>query len=360
MKKILVISNMYPSKNHPTFGIFVKNQVESLRSQGLTVDVISNQNPEKGKVNLLSKYLKWFIDFKLYLLKNLNRISLIHAHYVFPTGALALMAKYLFKIPFAVTAHGGDLDQMAKKHPIIQKLTKKILKEASAVIVVGAGLKNDVLNNYGIREDKIHVLSMGVNTKVFKNFNKLDALNTLNLPSDTKKILYVGNVIRNKGIIELVEAFVSLQAEYSLYLVGSTKDEGFVKEVKHMIKEKSLVNTHFVPPQTQSNLALWMNACDTLVLPSYHEGFGLVALEGLASGIPVVATDVGGLPSLLENNRGILIEERNSLAIVDGIQKAMNASFNQENIDRLVYDQSDERIIESLKSIYKNIEQEDL
>lgn len=360
MKKILVLSNMYPSKEHPTFGIFVQNQVKSLQAHGRDVDVIVNTNPDKGKVNVLSKYMKWFLSFFKYLLKNMNRVSLIHAHYVFPTGILALFAKTLLKIPYVVTSHGGDLDQMAKKHPKIQQLTKKILHEASAVIVVGEGLKSEVLGRYEVPESRVHVLSMGVNTDVFKSIEKLEALEALELPSQSKKILFVGNVIRAKGIFELVQAFEKLQEEYSLYIVGSTKDADFYNEVKSYIADKKIQHVYFVPPQSQHDLANWMNACDVLVLPSHHEGFGLVALEGLACGIPVVASNVGGLPYLLSNNRGILVEPNNSEAIYDGVQTAFNSTFDHESVKQLVHEQSYDTIIHTLENIYKQIDLDDV
>jgi glycosyltransferase involved in cell wall biosynthesis len=360
MKKILVLSNMYPTKEHPTFGIFVKNQVESLQAHGTEIDVIVNTNPDKGKVNVLSKYIKWFLSFIKYLLKNKNRISLVHVHYVFPTGILALFAKMLLKVPYVVTSHGGDLDQMAKKHPRIQQLTKKILHEASAVIVVGEGLKTEVLERYEVPEAKVHVLSMGVNTTVFKHIEKLDALEALELPSQSKKILFVGNVIRAKGIFELIQAFEKLQDEYSLYIVGSTKDTDFYNEVKSFIADKNIQHVYFVPPQSQQDLANWMSACDVLVLPSHHEGFGLVALEALACGIPVVASNVGGLPYLLSNNRGVLVEPNSSEAIYEGIQRSCNSTIDHESVKQLVHEQSYETIIHTLENIYKQIELDDV
>ena len=360
MKKILVLSNMYPTKEHPTFGIFVKNQVESLQAHGNEIDVIVNTNPDKGKVNVLSKYIKWFLSFLKYLLKNMNRISLIHVHYVFPTGILALIAKKLLKIPYVVTSHGGDLYKLAKKHPRIQQLTKKILHEASAVIVVGEGLKTEVLERYEVPEAKVHVLSMGVYTTVFKQIEKLDALEALELPSQSKKILFVGNVIRAKGIFELIQAFEKLQDEYSLYIVGSTKDTDFYNEVNSFIADKNIQHVYFVPPQPQRDLANWMSACDDLVLPSHHEGFGLVALEALACGIPVVASNVGGLPYLLSNNRGVLVEPNSSEAIYEGIQTASNATIDHESVKQLVHEQSYETIIHTLENIYKQIELDDV
>ena len=115
MKKIMVFSNMYPSAQHPTYGIFVKNQVRLLESAGVDVDVVAIQDPGKGKKAALKKYMTWFGRAVWQMIKHPKAIALTHAHYAFPTGVLSLIGKKLFGIPYVVTVHGGDIDQMAAK-----------------------------------------------------------------------------------------------------------------------------------------------------------------------------------------------------------------------------------------------------
>ena len=135
MMRIAVFSNMYPSKEHPTFGIFVKNQVELLRTANVDVDVIAIDNPRKGKRTTIKKYATWFFRSFVYLMKNRKKVTLTHAHYAFPTGLLSLMGKKLFGIPYVVTVHGGDIDKMAAKSTRIANLTQSILTQAETVIV---------------------------------------------------------------------------------------------------------------------------------------------------------------------------------------------------------------------------------
>lgn len=73
MKKIVVLSNMYPTENHPTFGIFVKNQVDQLIEAGEDIEVIAIDEPGKGKILTLKKYVSWFMRSMLYVLKNKKR-----------------------------------------------------------------------------------------------------------------------------------------------------------------------------------------------------------------------------------------------------------------------------------------------
>jgi teichuronic acid biosynthesis glycosyltransferase TuaC len=359
-KKIVVFSNMYPSSQHPTFGLFVKNQVELLQSAGLDIDVVAIQDPGKGKIPALKKYITWFCRSFLYMIKNRKRLSLTHAHYAFPTGVLSLMGKRMFGVPYVVTVHGGDIDKMAAKSQRIANMTRKILQQAEAVIVVGDKLREDVISRFGVSEPNVHVMSMGVDTSVFKYVSKVEAREKLALPIDEKILLFVGNVIREKGLLELVDAFDSLKMSFSnnaLYVIGSQKDANFVEELRLFVREKDVEDIHFKEPLGQADLALWMSAADALVLPSHHEGFGLVALEAMSAGTKVVGTDVGGLSYLLGDRAGILVEPENPSSLAEGLRNVLNG--NSDVIDETVVyakiaEHSYETILKNLLSIYRS------
>ncbi len=362
MKKIVVFSNMYPSAGHPTYGLFVKNQVSLLQSAGLAVDVVAIRDPGKGKLTALKKYMGWFGSSCWHMLKNRNKIALTHAHYAFPTGVLSLIGKKVFGIPYVVTVHGGDIDQMAAKSARIAKMTETILQQAEAVIVVGDKLREDVTSRFGVSDSKVHVMSMGVDTSVFKPVSKKIAREELGLPLNEKIMLYVGNVIRAKGLLELVEAFDALKMtmpDSRLYIVGSQKDTAFVNELRTLIKEKDVEDIHFKEPLGQADLSLWMSASDTLTLPSYHEGFGLVALEAMASGTKVVGTDVGGLSYLLKDGAGILVEPENPDSLAKGLWNALDADtvmIDETAVRQRIDAHSYETILEKLLSIYRSAE----
>lgn len=359
MKRIVVASNMFPSDKHPTYGIFVRNQVELLRRNGVEVAVIANANPDKGKVNLLRKYASWFLKYMKYVSANRKNISAVHAHYIFPSGVLAMLSKKIWNIPYAVTAHGGDLDQMPNKSPLIRKLTASIMRNADEVIVVGEALKDNAMSLQPIPEDKLHVISMGVDTEIFKT---LPASETEGLvPVSGPAILYVGNIIRAKGLLELADAFKIVQAkspEAALYLIGSRKDTAFVEQLNNKIGELGLNNVHFIDPQPQAEINRWMNAADVLVLPSHIEGFGLVALEAMAAGLPVVGSKVGGLKFLLAEKRGILFEKGNSKDLAAGIQAVLTnkeAHLDEEKIREAVQEHSFGTIAAKLLHLYKGM-----
>lgn len=360
MKKIVVFSNMYPSSQHPTFGLFVKNQVELLQWAGLDVDVVAIQDPGKGKVRALQKYMIWFSRSVVYLMKNQKKLSLTHAHYAFPTGILSLMGKRMFGIPYVVTVHGGDIDQMAARSQRIARMTKRILQQAEAVIVVGDKLRKDVTSRFGVANANVHVMSMGVDTSVFNYVQKEEARNQIGLSQDEKILLFVGNITRAKGLLELVEAFDSLKLslpDSSLYIVGSQKDSHFFEELRSFIRDKDVEDIHFKEPLGQAALSLWMSAADALILPSHHEGFGLVALEAMSAGTKVVGTDVGGLSYLLKDGAGVLVEAKNPDSLAQGMWSVLDEEVIDEAVVRArIAEHSFEAILEKLLSIYRSAE----
>lgn len=355
--KILVLSNMYPTKEHPTYGIFVRNQAELLKKNGIEVDVVAVTDPGKGKVAALRKYAAWALKSAVYLFKNRKAYTVSHAHYAFPTGLLSLLGKRLFGVPYVVTVHGGDLDQMAKKNAKIRALTMTIFQEAAHVITVGDRLHREVTGSYGIPSEKVSVMSMGVDTDVFKPTAREVARREIGIDSDSRAVLFVGNILRAKGTMELADAMTWLSGEgISLYYIGSRKDSQYVGELKSHIKKLRLENVHFVDPEPQHRLALWMSACDVLALPSYHEGFGLVALEGMASGIRVVGSDVGGLSALLADGRGVAFPPKDPEALAEAIREALNPEselFDLKAIRNEVELHSKHRIFDRLMQIYR-------
>lgn len=332
-KKLLVLSNMYPSKEALTFGIFVKNQVNALREQGLEVDVVAVQNPNMGKANVLKKYGKWALQTAGNLLTKGRSYDAVHAHYVFPTGMLALLYKKLFKCRMIITAHGGDIDKMAKKSPRIRKWTTKILREADHVIAVGNELYEEIHESFHVPKEKLSIINMGVNREVFKPTDQAVAREKLDLSQNEHIFLFVGNLIKQKGLMDLVQAYEKLPKDNKrLILMGATKDVRFREELEAYIKGHNVGNVDILEPRAQQEVALWMSAADAFVLPSHIEGFGLVALEAMSCHTPVVGTNVGGLRYLLNEDSGILVEPQNVSSLFEGMNKVLTDVSSREQL----------------------------
>lgn len=326
-KQILVITNMYPSKKNPSFGIFIKNQVNAIRNQGFYVDVIGIKDFRMGKFYKIKKYLIWAMKILFSLLRG-KKYSIVHCHYVFPSGFFGLMFKRLFGAKLVITAHGGDIDKMARKNSFLFNQTKRILKHADSIIAVGENLKQDMISDFQIPENKIFVNNMGVNREIFKPIDKDKAKNKLKLSKQHKHIVFVGNLIEAKGLRELISAFKKLKIDYpetELHLIGSNKEPAFLSMLKEKIKKENIKDIHFYPPMTQNKIATWMSAADVFVLPSYLEGFGLSALEAMSCHTPVVGSNVGGLTYLLSDDAGILVKPKDIESLKEGIEKVLNS-----------------------------------
>ncbi len=334
-KKILVITNMYPTSKYKSFGIFVKNQVDALKKRGLYIEVLAVTNPNSGKVNVIKKYSAWLIQTLSKLLSKGKTYHVVHAHYVFPSGFLGLLFKKLFRTRLIVTAHGGDIDKMAKKSKRLHDLTQTILHNADHVIAVGNELHHQITDHFQVDPNKVSIINMGVNREIFKPHEKAVAKAACGLSSHQKSILFVGNLLEQKGLMELVDSISLIKANQpvDLSIIGTEKDASFRQKLEEKITQNQLGNAiRFLGTKNQSEIALWMSAADCLVLPSHIEGFGLVALEAMACGTPVIGTDVGGLKTLLSDGAGVIVPVKNAEELAKAILQVLSSEETRTNL----------------------------
>jgi glycosyltransferase involved in cell wall biosynthesis len=167
------------------------------------------------------------------------------------------------------------------------------------------------------RKGQIRVIPCGINTQHFASVSKAVARQQLGLQPNSQLILYVGRFDRRKGVETLVQACAKLSQPFQLYLVGGSRsdgsDAGEQTRIRTIVQELGLeaVMT-FTGAVSQEHLPAYYAAADVCVVPSYYEPFGLVAIEAMAAGTPVIASDVGGLQhSIVHNETGVLVPPRN-------------------------------------------------
>jgi len=144
-------------------------------------------------------------------------------------------------------------------------------------------------------------------------------------------ILFLGHIGREKGIYELLDAVELLNSasnNFRLILVGESLQKDEIAEIDEKIKEKKLESLiSILPPAYGSEKIQYFIDSDIFVLPSHHEGMPISIIEAMASGLPIVATDVGGIPDLIKNNvSGLLIQAYNSKELADSIYKLLKST----------------------------------
>lgn len=254
------------------------------------------------------------------LKKERKNYDLVHAHWLIPQGISQSGVK---KIPYILTGHGGDITSL-NKWPI-KNMKIKAMKRASHITVVSNKLKEYITSVYP--NDKTTVMAMGCDTNSFTPQNRID--NYFG-QGNKKVVLFVGRLAEVKGVEYLIEAMSNID-DAILVIVGKGELEDELKKKAEPYGEKIV----FLGAKTHKELSTIVPSADVFVAPSVtasdggKEGFGLVIIEAMASGVPVIASNSGGIPNTVINNvNGILTEERD----VNGIANAINNVLNNEEL----------------------------
>jgi glycosyltransferase involved in cell wall biosynthesis len=189
--------------------------------------------------------------------------------------------------------------------------------------------------------------TMGISKEYFKSVNKKEARKKLKLDQKEKYVLYVGRLKVTKGISELLDAVKEM--DIKLILIGEGKNYDMYKRYA---KLKGIKNVSFLGSVYGKKIHLYYSACDSLILPSYTEGAPVVLMEAMAKDLPVISTDVGGIPLMIKNKvNGLLIKPKNSDDIKNAIEHILKKPF--KNIKKYAERFSWEGIIKKTVEDYK-------
>lgn len=265
--KVLVVTNMYPTAEMPSYGTFVRDQVEALRAAGADVDVFFF-NGRKSTWN----YLWAFPRYWLHLLR--NRYDVIHAHYVL-AGVVA-RAQWGHRV--VLTHHGPEvLGQPRWQGPLCQIMTPLF----DEVIHVSEQVRRKLADRDG------WVIPCGVDVERFAPMPRDEARARLGLPLDKPLVLWAGEHWRPEKRFDLVLKTM--------------------ERVKQSLPDAELVLLTKKPHDT---VPAYMSACDALILTSALEGSPMVVKESMACNLPVVSVHVGDVPEVIGGTPGCALAER--------------------------------------------------
>jgi len=290
--KVLMITNMYPAPEIPFFGTFVKEQVESLKKEGMEVDVLF-VNGKKSTLNYL-----WAFP-RLWARLLTKRYDLIHASYVFS----GIIARAQFLYPIVLTHYGSQvfIGWQASLCRLVTKFMDRTIVMSNEMRVRG-------------RLDKSLVIPCGIDFELFKPIDRQQARNELNLPPDKKLVLFAGDYDRPLKRWDIVQASVAILKEKN-------------PEVELILVSKKPLNT--VPK--------YMSACDVLVLTSNHEGSPMVIKEAMACNLPIVSVPVGDVPEVIGGTDGCYLCTQEPRDVADKLEMALERGRRTDGREKIAH-----------------------
>jgi len=297
--RVLVLSNMYPGPGAPEWGIFVAEQVRSLR-EWINVRVVAKRSRSA------IAYLPFFLRSATAGLT--SGWDLIHAHYGFHS---ALIPVCLGRHPLVVTFHGSDALIEPRRRRLYARLQRQVVREADCLIAVSEEVRARLIEELGADPAKLVHLPCGTDTVHFRPEEQGAARARLGMAANEKVVLFVGRLSHAKGVDLLRAAAEELRAVRFHFLGGG--DLRWEAE-----------NCRFLGPRPHREIVDWLNAADLLVLPSLSEGTPVTVLEALATETPVVCSRVGACPDLVvEGKTGLLVEPGDAAGLVRALRAGL-------------------------------------
>ena len=291
--------------------------------------------PPGAKLDTLYSSLPAFLE-NLDQFSRRERIDyqVVHSHY-WLSGWIGQRAAQGWGVPHVVTFHTlAEIKVRAKageKESAIRSRVERELMASSQLIIASSPHERDsMIQLYDAGDSRIEVVPCGVDLSLFRPLDVEDARKRLGLNGE-KVIVYVGRIEPIKGLELLLRSAAIMESEDAMKILvigGDETHDQEVKRLKGLAEELGIEDmTKFVGVVDQRLLPLYYNAADVCVVPSYYESFGLVALEALACGTPVVASRVGGLPSVVQHGRtGYLLSWRCPEPFADTLEAILSST----------------------------------
>jgi len=390
-ERTLLIVAPYPTeKGESILSSFVRNQVNELKRYFRKVVVISpvmfvprflrnvSLIPEVHRNNILfkdykydnvevyfPKYIKWLaIDYRFRVIircieaNNLS-FDLIHAHFTYPYGYLAVKLKRKFCKQAVLTIHENG-SWLSREIAQNKRKFQEAWRGVDLIIRVNEA---DVKKLRAYNPNTISLpAGCGFSNRDFYPRSKTECRKRLDLP-DKKIILHVGNYkISHKNQINLVRALAELRKgreDFTAYLIGRGAEgrKSIQREVESLGASDYVKVVGGVPLSPENFLPIWMCAADLFVLPSYSEGNPAVMFEALACGTPYVGTKVGGVGEVITSEEyGFLYDDpEDTKRLKDLMDRALDKEWNSKNISEYALNFTGEKVAEKIMMEYDRL-----
>ncbi|MGX9348734.1 glycogen synthase [Microbacterium sp. KNMS] len=245
----------------------------------------------------------------LLIARDVEGADLVHSHTWYANFA-GHVAKMLHGIPHVATAHSLEplrpwkAEQLGGGYRLSSWIEREALTSADAVVAVSEGMRRDLLRVYPeLEPERVKVVYNGIDLDGWQRVDDPDAVRALGVDPDRPSIVFVGRITRQKGLPYLLRAARALPPEVQLVLCAGAPDtaeimaevEGLVAELRAERDGVVWIDRHLPRPE----LCALLSAATTFVCPSVYEPLGIVNLEAMACGAPVVGTGTGGIPEVV-------------------------------------------------------------
>ena len=344
------------SKDTGGMNVYIRKVAQELSNRGIYVDIFTRyhdpkdpqieQVADRARVIHLSAgdfsddkttipyHLPEFVCRLLEYTKQ-HRLSydILHSHYWLSGRVGTILARH-WNIPHVASFH--TLSEIKRQARVGERESQertlgetKVIQSADSIVAFSQHERDAMVRLYDALDDKIEVIPCGVDVELFQPLDQGIARRKLGL-QDSKVILYVGRLEPLKGVDIILKAVAQLEQgdPVKTIIVG-----GDLEEDSEMVRLKSLSQDLGISDQVsflgrldQEELPTYYNAADICVVPSYYESFGLVALESMACGTPVIASRVGGLPTIVKDSyNGFLIPWHCPEPFADGLDVLLSS-----------------------------------
>lgn len=371
----MFLSSWYPSEENPVAGIFVKEHAKAVALYN-DVTVISlydgsrfqkslyevSENIEEGiktirlkhKISPIPKtsyfiYIWSILSYFRKMIKQGYRPDIIHAH-VYTAGVTAVILGSLYKIPVVITEHYTNIATHSLK--LREKINLRFAMNKAQIILPVSQDLEEAIKSYRVK-NRFRVVPNVVNTDMFY-FSK-----SFDIQDNKKRILSVCILTPRKGISYLLKSLSQLKQKRQDFVLDIVGDGPNRKEYEDLTKNLGLdeiVKFHGRQPE----VVTFMRSCDFFVLPSLYENFGVVYIEAIACGKPVIATNAGGPKEFVNKEVGILVLPKDVTALTEAIDYMLDhyQDYSSKKISQYAKENFGyEAVGEKVTSIYKNIMQ---
>lgn len=285
-----------------------------------------------------------------------ERLDLLHVHYAIPHASAAYMAQQILKdqgvkIPFVTTLHGTDIT-LVGKDPSFEPVINFSINKSNRVTAVSENLKKETFELFDIKNN-IEVIPNFICLKEYKLDNN-DYYKKRFAPNNEKVICHVSNFRKVKRIEDVIIAFegISKEMDVKLLLVGDGPERARLEQISR--NSKFSKNIFFLGSLKSTKEVL--NISDLFILPSSKESFGLSALEAMACGVPVIASDSGGIPEVISHGKsGLLNSVGDTYQMTKNALKLLSNDSILENFKTNAYQQAMKFDIEVILPKYEKL-----